>query len=225
MTRDKPQPGPYTDERVSRSYRDLATEAAPEHLDAAILRQAALATPSQYARSLAWTRPVAWAATIVLCVAVVLELTQAPQPDGTIPPADVRFDAAPAAKPAPVEQSAAKASAEEPAPLKAETLRDQAAADDVRQPAVPLDAAAFKPRDTDMLRRAEETAKLRSGANLEARAPGVLGEVTPACAAAAIATPETWLDCIKALEEAGQTAEAENERRLLEAAFPDFDAH
>ncbi|MGA8204274.1 MAG: hypothetical protein WB812_07110, partial [Woeseiaceae bacterium] len=78
MTRDKdkPQFGPAADERVSRGYRDVATETAPRHLDSAVLAQAAGATRSRYARSVAWTKPLAYAATIVLCVTIVLQLTR-----------------------------------------------------------------------------------------------------------------------------------------------------
>ena len=51
----------------------------------------------------------------------------------------------------------------------------------------------------------------------EASAPGHCDET-------ATATPETWLQCITSLEEAGLTDVADEERKLLAAAFPDFDA-
>lgn len=223
---DKPEAGAYTDERVSRSYRDVATETAPGHLDAAVLAQAVAAGRSRYARSRAWTRPVAWAATIVLCVAVVLELTRAPQPDGEMPAPEMGFAAPSPAKPEQAEPAAAPA-VQAPV-MKTEAPQIKAAAEDARQAtpaaASPLDADTFRPRDTDMLQRAKETAELRSGANLEARPQNLTDEAAPTCDAEATATPETWLDCIRDLEKAGLMAQAEKERRLLEAAFPDFDA-
>jgi len=231
MIRDPDKSGPDTDERVSRSYRDLSTETAPRRLDSAVLAQAAEAARSRYARSLAWTRPLAWAATIVLCVAIVLELTRAPQPDDIIAPAELRSDGAPATSLAPPEQAPAAASAKEPAAPKREASqeaasKDTSAAGDTQQPqpATTLDADAFRPRDIDMLEQAKETAKRQSGANPEARAQGFVDETTRSCDAKAAATPETWLDCIERLEESGLAAEAEKERHLLEEAFPDFDA-
>jgi hypothetical protein len=228
VTRDceKPQSEPYGDERVSRSYRDVATEAAPGHLDAAVLARAAEATRTRYARSLAWTRPLAWAATIVLCVTIVLELTRTPQQDGMTAPVETRPDAAATLRPAPVEETGAAMSAEQPAAPKSEAMRETAAAEDalLPQPAAPLDAGAFRPRDADMMKHARETAQRQSGANPEARALGVAAEAARSCDAKSVATPETWLDCIEGLEKSGLTAEAENERRLLEAAFPDFQA-
>jgi len=233
MTRDddKPQSGHAEDEQVSRSYRDVATERAPRHLDSAVLAQAAGAARPRYARSLAWTKPLAFAATIVLCVTIVLELTRTPQPDGAIAPAERRTDAAPAIEPAPVGEAGATVSAEEPAAPKRERSEDKlrndapaAAGAQGPQPAATLDAEAFRPRDIDMLQQARETAKRQSGANPEARPQGLVDRAARSCDADAIATPETWLECIGRLEESGRTAEAENEQRLLEAAFPDFDA-
>ncbi len=233
MTRDddKPQSGPAADERVSRSYRDVATETAPRHLDSAVLAQAAGAARSRYARSFAWTKPLAFAATIVLCVTIVLELTRTPQPDGVVAPTEPHSDAAPAIVPAPVAEAGATASAEEPAAPKRErsenaVRKDAPAAASVQspQPAATLDAEAFRPRDIEMMEQAKETAKRQTGANPEARAQRLVDRAARSCAADAIATPETWLECIGRLEESGHTAEAENERRLLEAAFPDFDA-
>jgi len=209
MTRDydKPQPGPAADERVSRSYRDVATETAPRRLDSAVLAQAAGAARSRYARSLAWTKPLAFAATIVLCVTIVLELTRTPQPDGAVAPAE--------------QPAAPKRERSE------ETVRNNApAAASVQgpQPAATLDAEAFRPRDFDMLQKARETARRQSGANPEARAQRLVDRAARSCDADAVATPETWLDCIGRLEESGLAAEAEKERHLLEEAFPDFDA-
>ncbi len=90
------------DEQVSAAYQDLAKERAPKHLDDKVLRMARGNTERpQYSRWMAWSRPLAWAATVALCLAITLEVTQVTTPDDmateTIP-AEV---AAPAAAIAP----------------------------------------------------------------------------------------------------------------------------
>jgi hypothetical protein len=86
--RDKPDPG--DDDRddnsddnriVSMTYREIANENAPDALNRSILSQAAAAAKPRYARSMSWMRPMAWAATIGLSLAIVLEITQLPQPE------------------------------------------------------------------------------------------------------------------------------------------------
>lgn len=69
------------DAQVSETYRELAGERTPEHLNAQVLKMAA-GPRSPYARARAWMRPAAWAATIALSFAIVLELTQLPSLDG-----------------------------------------------------------------------------------------------------------------------------------------------
>ena len=71
------------DERVTSTYRDLANERAPQHLNDRVLRMAASAKTSRSLIPARWMKPVAWAATIGLSLAIVLELTQVPQPPET----------------------------------------------------------------------------------------------------------------------------------------------
>lgn len=71
---------------VSETYRETATERAPEHLNTAVLRTAAKAARPRYSLLRTWTRPVAWAAVVMLSVGLVLELTQTPV---TQPPDDI----------------------------------------------------------------------------------------------------------------------------------------
>jgi len=66
------------DKSVSETYREIANEQAPAHLDKAVLDAAAKAARPRYSRLRSWTRPAAWAATIMLSVALVLELSQTP---------------------------------------------------------------------------------------------------------------------------------------------------
>jgi hypothetical protein len=63
--------------QISETYRELATESAPEHLNQAILKQAAVeVTHSRGYLFAGWLKPVAWTAVIALSLAVVLELTE-----------------------------------------------------------------------------------------------------------------------------------------------------
>ena len=69
------------DEQVSRVYRELAVERAPERLNEAILRRASKAARPPYARSILWAKPVAWAAVVAICLAITLQVTQMPAPE------------------------------------------------------------------------------------------------------------------------------------------------
>ncbi len=81
MNNERDNPEIEQDDRlVSTTYRDVADERAPEHLNHSILQQAATTAQPRYARSMSWMRPMAWAATIGLSLAIVLEITQVPQP-------------------------------------------------------------------------------------------------------------------------------------------------
>jgi len=81
--RNRPELDGEVDSHVTRTYKEVASECAPEHLDRAILKQAADAARPRYLKSISWTRPMAWAATITLCVGLVLEITKAPVPVST----------------------------------------------------------------------------------------------------------------------------------------------
>ena len=74
-----------TDALVTRTYRDVANERTPDHLNQAVLKEAASAVRPRYSRFINWTRPMAWAATVTLCVALVLEVTRAPVPQSIAP--------------------------------------------------------------------------------------------------------------------------------------------
>ena len=68
--RQYPDSTAAADEQVSTTYRELASERAPDHLNEKVLRKAAQrAARPPYSRSIMWTRPLAWAATIALCLA------------------------------------------------------------------------------------------------------------------------------------------------------------
>jgi len=86
MTEERytPGSGDETDALVSARYRELARERAPEHLDRAVLKEAARAARPRYSKLRSWTRPLAWAATVVLSVVLVLEISQLPAPDEAV---------------------------------------------------------------------------------------------------------------------------------------------
>lgn len=70
-----------TDERVSEAYRDLAGERAPASLNERVLREARAHAGSGYSWWMGWLRPAAWVATVGLCLAIVVELTNTPVTD------------------------------------------------------------------------------------------------------------------------------------------------
>ena len=83
-------------ERVSAAYRDLANESPPPALDRRILAAAGRQPQRRYGVVRAWIRPVAWAATIGLCLAILLEFTvftdappkPEPRPAAAAPPTE-----------------------------------------------------------------------------------------------------------------------------------------
>jgi len=224
-----------SDTRVSDAYREAAAEKAPEHLNQAILAQAARAARPRYARSRAWTRPLAWAATIVLSVAIVLELTQDAVLDG--PPADVATPAgaADAAAESKFERQDRPAEALEEAPaalpntvpMRVEQVQTEIVPTgrlrESRGAPAQITADDFELHDKDLLKSAEEAAALRQD-DARAAAPAMLrSTAAPACPEEVMQRPESWLECIERLEQEGRVDEAGRQRQLLAEAFPDFE--
>ena len=263
-----------SEERIRETYKQVATEQTPEHLDKTVLREAARAARPRYSKLIAWTRPMAWAATVMLSVALVLEVTRTPVPESAshdaapVPmapaelpalekaadaSADASLDEVVVAQPqADYHPPAANAgrtddAAEElkAAPLRSSAkqvvepeLQDEKRERDDERLRLQVDAPvaeaefegdAFAVGDTDMLQRAEEMGRLREGsiaaeqALPESFAVMSTSATTP-CEAKETERPETWLECIERLEELGLQAEADQQRELLAAAFPDFKA-
>ena len=75
MTEKPMKPGDTGDPRVSAAYRDMAGERTPEHLDHVILNTARSAARPRWNKAVAWLRPAAWAATIGVCLAIVIEIS------------------------------------------------------------------------------------------------------------------------------------------------------
>ena len=222
-------------EMVSARYRQLAGERTPAHLDQKILQLAAShASRTDYARSINWTRPLAWAATIALCLAVTLELSRVPAPEEVANrPESKSF---PATAYTDADQPLAEKSAvvpEQPAAVGlARKVESDAAivdtsSDERQRPASARyqgveDVAAAAPafelssKDAQLVRQAEEMARLQTGTNAEQRA------ISSRCTDEVRAEPESWLECIEALEEIGDHEAALVERESLVAVFPDF---
>ncbi|NIA26436.1 MAG: hypothetical protein GWP02_00130 [Desulfobulbaceae bacterium] len=204
--RNRPELDGEVDSLVTRTYKEVASEPAPEHLDKAVLKQAADAARPRYLKSISWTRPMAWAATIILCVGLVLEITKEPPPptraETASPPGRIEAPASTLSKPemVPVKARAPRSLMEEgQAPMERKRAGKMSA--DFRQQATvtPADAEVFSVAD----------------------APQALS----ACSDAEIAKPESWLLCIERLEDAGRTVEANEQRALYEAAFPADELH
>lgn len=213
--RQTPDTGVEDDVLVSNTYREIARESTPEHLNKSVLDTARKAARPRYSLLRTWTRPTAWAATILLSVALLLEFTQTP-----------------------LQQAGDMAA-------------DMPSADLVKREPMPRDVQELKVKDDDMLRRAEEMARMQQGLNdqPDKSAPEVQ-EPSPApaasfavsskatllestiataddaipCDAEATAEPDSWLACITRLEAAGMTDIANEQRTLLAEAFPDFDS-
>lgn len=211
--RRTPDPGAADDPRVSDIYRDVAAERTPEHLDQAVLREAAAAARPRYWRLRLWTRPAAWAAIVLLSATLLLQVSQVQPPLGDTTPPVLELD----------DRSAPGESAERATRMERERGDAGRAAKATgttvprqEQPAIEALEEAVS-RDADMLMQAVDIAPAAPAA-----ASG--GTPTPACDATARAAPEHWLECIAELEDAGLAVAAEQERRLLAEAFPDFEA-
>ena len=143
MNDDQQHPEDGSDPRVSEIYRSLAVESPPEHIDRAVLRNARSELQARngrsYGRTMSWLRPLAWAATVGLCLAIVLDVSEVPQPELDVPESTIFAD------------DAAERTADETAqPLKSETL-------DRARKAAPNTAAL--PADTDLRQQHEAIEK------------------------------------------------------------------
>jgi hypothetical protein len=208
MTEKRNQTDTGADALVSQAYRDLADERTPEHLDRTILRAAAKAARPRYSRFIAWTRPMAWAATIMLSVALVLEVTNSPSPgvvsfDETIGTFEVQSPEADAKDDGPVD------SPEESVVPVSELTKKQSS--DMRQKAAAIAEQEIAPQQP----AARERDEFLSTAAFSAAVAD--------CDEDVVATPQTWLECIVALEDADRDDAAREQRALLAEAFPDFD--
>jgi len=232
------------DDEVSAAYSELAVEHCPAELSEKILRMAAQQAQHRgYKRSLRWTRPFAWAATIALCLAITLELARTPQPDAVEEPPSSRsrsYIDNPASSP-PEAQAASSASAgevsaateSEPAATAdvaaAETAEkfaeERTARNEAGAPALQdLESAArdkLEAPDEEVVSPQNDPKKAIIMRQSAARLSAAVAP-TAACTEQERAAPESWLQCIRALEERGDIEQASQEREALIEVFPDF---
>lgn len=250
--RQHPGSGGETNSAVSRAYSELADERLPERLNKAVLKRAAAANRPSYSRSIQWTRPLAWAATIAICLAITLQVARVPISESVTyelpaaPPADQPALIEPLEN-APRESSDAAFDAPEqielhqdiaqPVPTRPQAEKrvhepSQGSLPGLAEEASPSSVAEFEMRDADMLRRAEELARMQSGDNKksaqEFRTIATVDEVAASsaeqpCSEEATSQPVSWIECITKLEAVGLHEQARREREALSATFPDFE--
>jgi hypothetical protein len=194
--RNRPESDSEVGALVSRTYKELAGETTPEHLDRAVLKQAADAARPRYLRSITWTRPMAWAAIITLCVGLVLEVTKVPEPAST----DLLSQTGRPDAPAPT------SNLPETAPAKAEATR--------------FLMEEVQEQPVERKRAAKMNAAVRPQAALVPASATPPEPESPACDETETATAAAWLICIKNLEDAGRMIEANEQRALYDAAHP-----
>ena len=144
------------DRLVADTYKALAQERVPHHLNKRMLRMAAREGRTPYSRARAWMRPAAWAATVGLSLAIVLELTRLPQ----IEPESVNIGVR--------EQELAD--------------KNDGAAEQTRPAAESADRVTmdtFAPKDMAVVRKAESRARAQSGPNQVPVAPRADIEAPP----------------------------------------------
>jgi len=236
------------DPLVSATYRELASERAPAHLDDKVLLRAARGRRTRYSLAYAWMRPVAWAATIGLCLALVLELSRVPDaPDAVyIPgtPAPTSLESEPAldldeAVERKREMMAPAAGKTRQKPLTmdatrthdADSMPEELVAPDAnlqREAGEQADARGVPPGDTALNESAPDGALRRdpqiTGAASQAAAGVVADDEAPVCPAQSRATAEDWFACIAELKASGDEELADREFTLFIAAYPDFEA-
>ena len=207
MSNERRHHDDLSDPLVSRTYRDLSKERAPEHLDHIVLNEARKAARPGYIRNISWLRPAAWVTTIGLCLAIVLEVSDVAPPAQSLPDAPAEV----------VKESE-------------ESITAMPATGGTAAPAA-VETDSFDQDDRQLLRNAEKRARLQTGSDQESVES--LLQVAPALGAASDAAldryceesetedPNDWLACILELERQGLLEAARAERDLLRESFPD----
>lgn len=256
MTEERSNSDSVEDALVSRTYRESAVEQVPDELDQAVLQRARQRSGNRYSRSVVWLRPMAWAATIGLCLAIVVEINNVPQPmpeqlalpeasaDAMTPVERIREEAVPARS---VQGGTGTANMNKSVSQETEALQQRAkktvdakgrvslqnvpqhsksdAVESAFAPAEVMESLELKDNhdaNAPMLEEAEHVSGLRSIAITASPASAEL--TATACDLQVRATPQTWLECIEALEENGLDDLAGEQRDQLRKAFPDFDS-
>ncbi len=221
------------DELVSNTYRELASENTPEHLDQAVLQ---LASGKAGARGTGnslftlWMKPAAWAATIGLSLAIVLEFTELPSPETVVVP----IDAPPSAESNRPNSVQEEFQSRDDAILERAEARDRAqqspspVAVSEDEPVVEIDLS-----DVALKRKLNSYATSPSGIAQSAAREKVASEpagreeakkesdASNACDEQARESVENWLTCITQLRASGAIDAADREYEALIHEYPD----
>lgn len=185
-------------QRVSETYREIASQTTRPDIDERILKLAGSGLRSRYGLARAWVRPLAWAATIALSVVLVLELTQEVDVPNSGVQEEIRSE--PARNDANFTNTREEKDVQLDAAKRMPSARPEAAA-----------PATLSVDDLAPFHEAEEQARMRS-----ADAPA-------GCTADERATAERWYACIEGLLEMDLFAAAERELEAFSRAYPDFE--
>lgn len=221
MNQDQRNSPAERDPLVSAEYRATATEHTPPTLDAMVLEraQAAVRTSGLGGFAAHWSRPLAFVATLVLSLALVLELTRTPEPRSVM---DANFEAGRALPPA--EDSPAlrdsipdkqPSPGESPAPASAKQMPESANRP-MSDEAVSSGFAEIIESSAERMQEAERQFEQVT----EFRASDVVARF---CGEEQIADALKWWQCIRGLQEAGRHDDAEAELNLFNAAHPEFE--
>lgn len=215
---------------VSRLYRSAASELTPRHLDARVLAAARRGARTRYWVATHWLRPMAWAATIGLCLAIVIDLSTvpdeamdvqyAPPPDWSTEPGEAASRTLRAPGPRSEEQPAA---AREQLENQYRSLTVPAAPAEDEERAAPEIRQSQDPGVTSRVRAAPEIDRDVLAETAGVAAAADLSDGTAAlCPAEDIAAPDKWLECIARLEAEGRADEAGRERRRFDSQYPNY---
>jgi hypothetical protein len=210
----------------------------PGELDDSVLKQARAAIQGrrqQPSRPGRWAMPVALAATILLCLSVVLNVklnTNRPTV-GRPSPAPVAGNAAPAPPPAaadkverysaPATGAVAKADSAV-APQSADGPRADVSAKPAAPAAAPPAVAAAPAPEEAPASPAASAPRARSANAAEPSRPQLAKRAAESVAEQTRRDPKTWLEQISALRAQGKIAEADAEMQRFRASFPAYRA-
>ncbi len=211
----------------------------PRAIDDAVLDQARQAIRTQKSKTATarWAVPVALAATILLCLSVVLNVSLRPRTEPQPPTAeraDYEMKSLQAARETPPARSAAPASAEPAAPRPALATAPAPAAPPTaarRAAAPPASASTAPPPAPGSIPMTEMAANQapavpapdkRSDADLRQESAVTDRRVDVSAVAPHPQDPKVWLAQIDALRSAGKKSEADAELRRFQAAFPGY---
>lgn len=233
------------DDSVSAGYRAFASESVPAKLDDIVLKEAAAAaTPKRSTDWSSWIlRPATIVASLGISLAVVLQLTDTSFVSTPIPvDSSVQQKSASNAVVAETQSRDAvqaggngdpsRSRHEEPertsTTLQAEPERASITSSELA--AAAADSAENVQKQKIMVSPSSAKQSLDSAAPQAADSTAInlvseakIQRVVRHCDADVSSSASDWFNCIERLEQAGRLANAKTERKLLQAAFPDFE--